>query len=228
MSSANWRERVEQAYRRQVHLPEAAGMRILERDEDFGLSPLELLATAAWKAGDAELHLLAWDFPPWRGTHVAEQQAALPLPVRLVRIPRELLETQPPRETPFVEAALLNASLAAHPDGTYDVRLEWFRPGLPVAAVSDEMRARAAEAAFDFLTSWGVDFSFQRGMPFRHHWGSYRAPHQRKLEIQSNARWRPGAQGTGTVGVKVVDVFGYETVTCLDLETSGRGEGGER
>jgi len=188
---------------------------IVRSETALTLAEIARAAVAARKADGIELHLLAWEFPP----DVARLLRSAPdppvIPVRLVRLPRELLLPWGRKPPLFVEAGELAAEMVRHPDGTRDVRLTDFRPGLPVSPrpPTAALRERAERAGFDFLDYWAVDFNYDPAEPFRHQWRCGRTSRQRRIALQSAARC-PEADA-GTVAVKITDVFGYETLTVL-------------
>lgn len=184
---------------------------------DVALTPAEIarLAASAREAGHPELHLLAWEFAPDLARQLRTATETPAGPVRLVRLPRELFQPFGRKPPQFVEVGELTAARVVHPDGTIDVRLVEFRPGLPISPKppAAALRERAARAGFDFLDYWAIDFNYDPAGPFRHHWRCGRSSRQRRLPLQSDAHASPDA--VRAIAVKVADVFGYETLTVL-------------
>jgi hypothetical protein len=70
----------------------------------------------------------------------------------------------------------------------------------------------------DWIDYWSVDFDFQQ--VFENEWRSFRTRRDRSLGLTSDLReCRPGPR---RIAVKVVDVFGNDTTTTLDVDV-GRG-----
>ncbi|MFH0983401.1 MAG: site-specific DNA-methyltransferase, partial [Planctomycetota bacterium] len=108
-----------------------------------------------------------------------------------------------------------------------DIKLTKFMPSL-AEVPSKELEAlkeRAVKSGFDFIDFWAVDFDWQPGKPFNHHWQDYRTRKDRSLKTVSDAghvyqnRDRKGAVGrTYTACVKVVDVFGCDTSITVEVK----------
>ena len=172
-------------------------------------------ASAARTAGHPELHLLAWEFPPDLVRQLRTAPDVPAVPVRLVRLPRELFQPFGRKPPQFVEVGELSAETVRHPDGGWAVRLTEFRPGLEISPKppTAALRARAERSGFDFLDYWAVDFNYEPGGPFRHQWRCGRSSRQRRLVLQSEAHCFDKA--VELIAVKVTDVFGYETLTVV-------------
>lgn len=186
---------------------------------ETGLTIVEIarLAVSAREAGYPELHFLAWEFSPDLARQLRTTPDARAVPVRLVRLPRELFHPFGRKPPQFVEVGELTAERVPHPDGSCDVRLVEFRPGLPLSPKppAPALRARAERAGFDFLDYWAVDFNYDPSGPFRHQWRCGRSSRKRRLPLQSDAHASPPP--TSAIAVKVTDVFGYETLTVLPV-----------
>ena len=70
-----------------------------------------------------------------------------------------------------------------------DIKLTKFLPSL-AEVPSKELEAlkeRAVKSGFDFIDFWAVDFDWQPGKPFNHHWQDYRTRKDRSLKTVSDA-----------------------------------------
>ncbi|MCC2672390.1 MAG: adenine-specific methylase, partial [Armatimonadetes bacterium] len=96
-------------------------------------------------------------------------------------------------------------------------RLLRFYPGLPISPkpAAPALQERAERSGFDFLDYWAVDFEYEPGTPFAHRWRCARRPGKRKLPVCSGT-WQPAERVGASVAVKVVDVFGYETLALAE------------
>lgn len=207
-------ERVSAAYRPEI--PDGPpALEVVRSDAALTLAEIDRLAVAAREAGHPELHLLAWAFAPDLARQLRTAPEPPAVPVRLVRLPRELFQPFGRKPPQFVEVGELTAERVFHPDGSCDVRLVEFRPGLPISPKpsAPALRERAERAGFDFLDYWAVDFDYNPAGPFRHQWRCGRSSRNRRLPRQSDAHVAPSA--TSALAVKVADVFGYETLTVL-------------
>ncbi|MFN8496720.1 MAG: site-specific DNA-methyltransferase [Anaerolineae bacterium] len=177
---------------------------------------LHVAADAARAAGAAALHCLVWEV----GDEVAGEAAAMAdtygLPIRLKLIPREIMEPNCGGAL-FFDVGRLEVAIVRRGDGGVDVALSRFTPPLPdvTAKQAAALHERAVSAPFDFIDYWAVDFEHRRGGPFACHWQSHRARKDRRLTTTTDIGWRYATPGPHTVAIKVIDVFGIETVTTL-------------
>ena len=189
-------------------------------DSIFTAEELRDVAKAASVAGARELHCLAWEFQmDIRGAATA-LEAELGLKIRLVYIPREILEKNRTHVT-FHDVASLSAKIVKRKSGKetqFDVELTEFFPSLAEVPEKelDVMNKRAAENGFDFIDFWAVDFDYKHPL-FVHHWQDFRTRKERKLKTTSDAEHTYEGKGRHTVCVKVVDVFGCETSMTLEV-----------
>jgi len=52
------------------------------------------------------------------------------------------------------------------------------------------LRERTLKSGFDFIDFWAVDFDYQDGQPFEHHWQDYRTRKDRSLKTTSDAGFK--------------------------------------
>jgi adenine-specific DNA-methyltransferase len=202
-------------------------------DSIFTAEELREVAQATAAAGAKELHCLAWEFEMDLRGEANALQAALGIRILLKAIPREILEKNRTHVTfhdlASLEAAVAQTSKSAHRDAAgvahgrfgnprYDVELTAFFPSLAEVPEKelDVMNKRAAENGFDFIDFWTVDFDYKHPL-FVHHWQDFRTRKERKLKLTSDAGHTYETKGRHTICVKVVDVFGCETSTTLEV-----------
>ena len=174
-------------------------------------------ARAAREAGGRELHCLAWEFEMDLRLVCQEIEASEGVRIRLLTIPREIMEKNRTAPPPFFEVALLEAEPVykkASGKKKVDIRLKRFIPSLAEvpAREIEAIRERAAKDGFDFIDFWAVDFNWQEGTPFDHQWQDFRTRKDRSLKTTSDALY-DGYPGKGfyRACVKVVDIFGCDT-----------------
>ena len=197
-------------------------------DSIFSESELRAAAEAARGAGGRELHCLAWEFEMELALKKQAVEAETGLTIRLKYIPREIME--PNRsECQFFEAGYLEAK-AIKKGKRVDVELVRFTPALAEAPEKEmvALRERAVRSPFDFIDFWAVDFDWHEGKPFEHHWQDFRTRKDRSLKTRSDIGWEypplsPRTRGEERGGkhricVKVIDVFGVDTTTVIEVE----------
>jgi adenine-specific DNA-methyltransferase len=191
---------------------------ILTRDE------VRAVAKAAREAGAKEVHCLAWEFEMDLRLVCHELEASEGVLIKLIPIPREIMEKNRTSPPPFLEVAVLEAEPvyrtvkgATH----VDIKLTRFLPSL-AEVPSKELEAlkeRAVKSGFDFIDFWAVDFNWHDGKPFEHHWQDYRTRKDRSLKTVSDAGFdKYPKPGKYTACVKVVDVFGCDTSITVEVK----------
>jgi hypothetical protein len=191
---------------------------ILTRDE------VRAVAKAAREAGAKEVHCLAWEFEMDLRLVCHELEASEGVVIKLIPIPREIMEKNRTSPPPFLEVAVLEAEPIYRKvkGGTHvDIKLTKFLPSL-AEVPSKELEAlkeRAVKSGFDFIDFWAVDFNWHDGKPFEHHWQDYRTRKDRSLKTVSDAGFdKYPKPGKYTACVKVVDVFGCDTSITVEVK----------
>ncbi|MDD5199605.1 MAG: site-specific DNA-methyltransferase [Terrimicrobiaceae bacterium] len=194
----------------------------------FTRNEARAVAEAAVQAGGREVYCLAWEFEMELRTHCLALEAEFKIKMKLVPIPREIMEKNRTSPPPFLEMAVLEAEAvvrkstsreAAKSAKSVDVKLTKFLPSL-AEVPSKELEAlkeRAVKSGFDFIDFWAVDFDWHPGKPFNHHWQDYRTRKDRSLKTVSDAGHTYEKGGKHTICVKVVDVFGCDTSITIDV-----------
>jgi DNA modification methylase len=191
---------------------------ILTREE------VRAVAKAAREAGAKEVHCLAWEFEMDLRLVCHELEASEGVQIKLIPIPREIMEKNRTSPPPFLEVAVLEAEPIYRKvkAGTHvDIKLTKFLPSL-AEVPSKELEAlkeRALKSGFDFVDFWAVDFNWRDGKPFEHHWQDYRTRKDRSLKTVSDAGFdKYPKPGKYLACVKVVDVFGCDTSITVEVK----------
>lgn len=184
----------------------------------FTFEELRTVAEAAQAAGARELHCLAWEFEMELQHKKQAVEAETGLTIRLKYIPREIME--PNRtECQFFEAGALEVKVL-HRKQKIDIELQHFTPALAEAPETemDALRKRAVKSPFDFIDFWAVDFEWHANKPFEHHWQDFRTRKDRSLKTKTDIGWEYKTSGKKQICVKVIDVFGVDTTTVVEVE----------
>lgn len=185
-------------------------------------SEVRAVALAAKEAGAKEVHCLAWEFEMDLRLVCHALEAETDVTIKLIPIPREIMEKNRTSPPPFLEMAVLEAEAVVKSKGktkTMDMKLKKFMPSL-AEVPSKELEAlkeRAVKSGFDFIDFWAVDFDWHEGKPFEHHWQDYRTRKDRSLRTVSDAAHTYAKAGKHTICVKVVDVFGCDTSITVEV-----------
>lgn len=181
------------------------------------------VAKAAREAGGKEIHCLAWEFEMDLDTVRKEIEASEDVRIRLVTIPREIMEKNRTTPPPFFEIAVLEVEPVFKKVAgkkRVDIKLNKFLPSLAEVPSKElaALKERAVKSGFDFIDFWAVDFNWQEGKPFEHHWQDYRTRKDRSLKTISDALYdRYPGKGTYRACIKVVDIFGCDTTTIVEV-----------
>jgi DNA modification methylase len=181
------------------------------------------VAEAVAQSGGREVYCLAWEFEMDIRLTIHALENEFGIKMKLIQIPREIMEKNRKSPPPFLEMAVLQAEpVYRNEDGKrmVDIKLTQFMPSL-AEVPSKELEAlkeRAVKSGFDFIDFWAVDFDWTQEMPFNHHWQDYRTRKDRSLKTVSDAGHAYDQPGTYTACVKVVDVFGADTSITVEVE----------
>ena len=191
-------------------------------DSIYTRRELRLLAEAAKGAGAKQVNCLAWEFEMDLRLQANSLQAELGIEIRLVRIPREIMEKNRTQVT-FFEIATLQAEpviTKAEKKRVVNIKLKTFLPSLAEIPEKEleALEQRAIKHGFDFIDFWAVDFDYRDGQPFKHHWQAYRTRKDRSLPTISDQNFVYPTRGKHTACVKVVDTFGCDTSITVPIE----------
>jgi len=191
-------------------------------DSIFQRAEAVALAKAVAKAGGEECYVLAWEFEMDLPLQIAALERELGVKLKLIQIPREIMEKNRKGPPPFLEVATLEAAAVVRGAGalaTVDIKLTKFLPSLAEvpAAELEAIKERTIKSGMDFIDFWAVDFDWRPGKPFNHHWQDYRTRKDRHLKTVSDAGYQYPKSGRYTACVKVVDIFGCDTSITVEV-----------
>jgi adenine-specific DNA-methyltransferase len=191
-------------------------------DSVFTRVNLREVVHAAIQAGAKQVNCLAWEFEMDLRLETHKLQVELGIEVRLLRIPREIMEKNRTQVT-FFEIATLESAPVYKNVGkarAVDVKLNKFLPSLAEVPEKElaALEERAVKHGFDFIDFWAVDFNYQDGQPFKHHWQAYRTRKDRSLVTVSDQSFVYEKAGSYVACVKVVDTFGCDTSITVPIE----------
>lgn len=192
-------------------------------DSVFGREQARQTALAAQSIGARELTCLAWEFEMDLRMVCDDLEKELGVKIKLVRIPREIMERNRKDPPPFFEVASLLAEPVYRSEGgqrKVDIKLTNFLPSLTEVPEREltALQERALESGFDFIDFWAVDFDYHPDQPFNHHWQAFRTRQNRSLPTVSDQAYSYDNAGEYTACVKVIDVFGADTSITVPIK----------
>jgi adenine-specific DNA-methyltransferase len=139
-------------------------------DSIFTRDEAKSVAQAAADAGAQEIYCLSWEFEMDLRLECNRLEKELSIKIKLIQIPREIMEKNRKEPPPFLEVATLTAEpVVTSQDGatTVDIELTSFIPSLSEVPSKEleTLRERAIRSGFDFIDFWAVDFDFRNGDP---------------------------------------------------------------
>ena len=192
-------------------------------DSVFGREQARHTALAAQSIGARELTCLAWEFEMDLRMVCDDLEKELGVKIKLVRIPREIMEKNRKDPPPFFEVASLQAEPVYRTENgvrKVDIKLTNFLPSLTEVPERelDALQERAQESGYDFIDFWAVDFDYHPDQPFNHHWQAFRTRRDRSLPTVSDQAYSYDSAGEYTACVKVIDVFGADTSITVPIK----------
>jgi adenine-specific DNA-methyltransferase len=180
------------------------------------------VAKAAKEAGAKEIACLAWEFEMDLRLTCSALEAEYGVRIKLIPIPREIMEKNRKEPPPFLEMAVLEAQPVLKKKAgksVVDIKLMTFIPSLAEVPSKElaALKERAVRSGFDFIDFWAVDFDYRSGQPFKHHWQAYRTRKDRKLPTVSTQEFAYPEPGIYTACVKVIDTFGCDTSITVEV-----------
>lgn len=163
------------------------------------------------------VHILGWEWE--MGLHnpvVGLLKKELGIEVRPRQIPNEIMEAEAVRKGQIKFFDLAYASVAVEPKGElgeYICTLQDF--STPNSDLVPEEVRREIKKWSDYVDYWAIDWNFQNDT-FKHDWVTYRTRQDRSLALKSDPH-KFDKPGTYQVLVKVIDIFGNDTSTIVEV-----------
>src|SRR6266852_7000124 len=192
-------------------------------DSMFSRQDASAVAKALTAASGHECYCLAWEFEMDLRLTIAALEQELGTKLKLIQIPREIMERNRKSPPPFLEMAVLEAESvyrSSKEARSVDIKLTKFIPSLAEVPTKEleALKERTVKSGFDFIDFWAVDFDWQPDKPFNHHWQDYRTRKDRSLKTVSEAGHQYAKPGRYMACVKVVDVFGCDTSITIGVK----------
>lgn len=193
-------------------------------DGYFTRKEVRAVAEAAQAAGAKEVACLAWEFEMDLRMECDALEREFGVRIKLIQIPREIMEKNRNNPPPFLEVASLEAEPVyrknAEGKRVVDIKLKRFHPSLAEVPSKEleSLQERAAKSGFDFIDFWAVDFDYKHPL-FNHHWQDYRTRKDRSLKTVSEQGYQYARKGRYAACVKVVDIFGCDTSITVEVES---------
>ena len=158
------------------------------------------------------IDILGWEFAFDINETASQMAAANNVNLRLIKIPREVLEKKAVEQGDirFFELAFVNVSVKQNKK-QLDLALTDFV--MPPDDVPQEIQANISHWS-QWVDYWAVDWDFKNDT-FHNQWQSYRTRQSTKLTLATEHHY--AAPGTYEVVVKVIDILGNDTTKTLTI-----------
>lgn len=163
-----------------------------------------------------ELHVLGWEWEMGLYELVVEVAKKKGVNLRLLQIPREVMEQQAASkgDVNFFELAYLEAQIRDLKRLSVQVELKDFV--IPnTELIPDDVRSIVTKWS-DYIDYWAMDWDFANDT-FMQGWVTYRTRKDRTLSLSSDSH-RYERPGNYCILVKVIDIFGNDTSQAFDVE----------
>ncbi|MCA1604956.1 MAG: site-specific DNA-methyltransferase, partial [Acidobacteria bacterium] len=168
-------------------------------------------------AGHAGLDVLGWEFEMGLHELVQDEARVRGVDLQLRRIPREVMDSRAvdSGDVVFHELAYLEVATTVRKRNLTVMLTDFVLPNPDLVPAS--VRSKISGWA-DYVDYWAVDFTYGaggHGDTFHNQWQSYRTRANRMLERNTTHNYdQPGSY---MVLVKVVDIFGNDTTTAVEV-----------
>ena len=169
---------------------------------------------AAGRGAAAGLDILGWDFGLEVDTEARALAQTAGVNLRLLRIPREVMDPKAVAagDIQFFELAALSLESGVNRrERKATLTLADFV--MPLGDVPAEVRAKVSHWS-QWIDYWAVDWDY-RGDTFNNQWQSYRTRQEPQLRRQTFHTY--DRRGSYTIVVKVIDILGNDTTRRLEV-----------
>ena len=179
--------------------------------DEFG----NAVGTGAGAPTTAGVDILGWDFGLEVDTEARELGRKAGVNVRLLRIPREVMDQKAVAagDIRFFELAALSVEPKVN-RRQRNVTLSLQDFAMPLDGVPEQVRAAVTHWS-QWIDYWAVDWDY-RNDTFNNQWQSYRT--RQDPQLQRNIAHTYEGRGNYTVVVKVIDILGNDTTRRLEVE----------
>jgi len=183
-------------------------------DAPVTLVEVEEVIDECKKAKQDKIDILGWEFEMGIDAEVEKQAKAKGVKLRLLKIPREVMEKRMVElgQVEFYDLAALKVDMNTNKqDVTAEIK-HFYIPHLDL--VKEEEVRQKIKKWQDYIDYWAVDWDFKEDT-FHNQWQDFRTRKEPSLELKTKYAYdKPGRY---KIVVKVVDVFGNDTTKIEEM-----------
>lgn len=183
-------------------------------DAPITLVEVEEVIDECKKAKQDKIDILGWEFEMGIDAEVEKQAKAKGVKLRLLKIPREVMEKRTVElgQVEFYDLAALKVDVNTNKrEATAEIE-HFYIPHLDL--VKEEEVRQKIKKWQDYIDYWAVDWDFKEDT-FHNQWQDFRTRKESSLELK--AKYTYGKQRRYKIVVKVVDVFGNDTTKVEEV-----------
>lgn len=198
---------------------EDIGLHVTDVDQVVDASFADAIAQAGRVAGASRVFCLAFEYAIDIRQHLDTLATDTGISVHPIVIPPEITEPNRHELPHWLELARLDTQLIVTRPTQALVRIADYQP-VPAACFdpASSHRAHATHVGLDLIDAWSIQCDWKPGQPFRPTWHAQRKTRGRVLPLESDPV--DLRRDSRSLLVRVIDVFGHETRTLVELPRS--------
>jgi DNA modification methylase len=192
-----------------------------ELDVPVTLDQVDDIVKECIKAKQDRVDILGWEFEMGLDVEVENRNKKSPVKVRLLRIPKEVMDPRYAGKIEFYDLGALELDIRVKDRNTEIEIKSFFIPHLELVK-EEEVRAKITHWQ-DYIDYWAIDWNY-RDDTFHNEWQEFRTRQNPKLKLKASSKdSAPGEKyyieaGKYKILVKVIDIFGNDTTRLLEVE----------
>jgi DNA modification methylase len=192
-----------------------------ELDVPVTLDQVDDIIKECIKAKQDRVDILGWEFEMGLDVEVEKRNKTAPVKVRLLRIPKEVMDPKYAGRIEFYDLGALELETRIK-DRNVEIEIKSFYiPHLELVK-EEEVRAKIKHWQ-DYIDYWAIDWNY-RDDTFHNEWQEFRTRKNPKLKLRATSEEStPGVKyykepGEYKILVKVIDIFGNDTTRLLEIK----------
>ncbi len=192
-----------------------------ELDVPVTLDQVDDIIKECLKAKQGKVDVLGWEFEMGLDVEVENRNKTSPVKVRLLRIPKEVMDPKYEGKIEFYDLGSLDLDVELKGGNVEIVAKSFYIPHLELVK-EEEVREKIKHWQ-DFIDYWSIDWNY-RDDTFHNEWQEFRTKQNPKLKLKANSKESSsnGSEyykkpGKYKILVKVIDIFGNDTTRLFEV-----------
>ena len=192
-----------------------------ELDVPITLDQVDDIIKECIKAKQDRVDILGWEFEMGLDVEVENLNKTSPIKVRLLRIPKEVMDPKYAGKIEFYDLGALEIETGIKDRNVEIVINSFYIPHLELVK-EEEVRAKIKHWQ-DYIDYWAIDWNY-RDDTFHNEWQEFRTRKNPKLKLRATSEEStPGTKYYNEAGeykilIKVIDIFGNDTTRLLEVK----------